>query len=110
MISQIVNLAVTATIPIDCDFWSEDDGWKGCCKSPSVTVNGRNIEMPKRTWQLNYRPISKEFCAQDPKCAATGVSLIAQTPKAQPRTAPVLPASANARDGAPNQALTEPTP
>jgi hypothetical protein len=48
MTSQIVNLAVTATIPIDCDFWSEDDGWKGCCKSPSVTVNGRSIEDAKK--------------------------------------------------------------
>src|ERR1700692_43304 len=48
MTSQIVNLAVSATIPIDCDFWSEDDGWKGCCKSPSVTVNGRNIEDAKK--------------------------------------------------------------
>jgi hypothetical protein len=29
MTSQVVSLQVTASIPIDCDFWSEDDGRKG---------------------------------------------------------------------------------
>jgi hypothetical protein len=31
MTSQVVALKVIASIPIDCDFWSEDDGWKGLC-------------------------------------------------------------------------------
>jgi hypothetical protein len=43
MTSQAVNLEVTASIPIDCDFWSEDDGWKGLCKSLSVTVRGSPV-------------------------------------------------------------------
>jgi hypothetical protein len=38
MTSKVVNLKVTASIPVDCDFWSEDDGWKGVCKSLSVTI------------------------------------------------------------------------
>jgi len=48
MTSQVVNLQVTASIPIDCDFWSEDDGWKGLCKSPSVTVRGSSFEDAKK--------------------------------------------------------------
>ena len=32
MTSEVVNLQVTASIPIDCDFWSEDDGWKGAAR------------------------------------------------------------------------------
>jgi len=48
MTSQIVNLQVTASIPISCDFWSEGDGWKGLCKSPSVTVGGSSFEDAKK--------------------------------------------------------------
>jgi len=48
MTSQVVNLQVTASIPIDCDFWSEDDGWKGLCKSLSVTVRGSSFEDAKK--------------------------------------------------------------
>jgi hypothetical protein len=29
MTSQIVKLEVSASIPIECEFWWEDDGWKG---------------------------------------------------------------------------------
>ncbi len=47
MTSEVVNLEVTA-IPIDCDFWSEDDGWKGLCKSLSVTVRGSSFEDAKK--------------------------------------------------------------
>lgn len=48
MTSQVVNLEVTASIPIDCDFWSEDDGWKGLCNSLSVTVHGSSFEDAKK--------------------------------------------------------------
>jgi len=48
MTSQIVNLQVTATIPIGCDFWPEDDGWKGLCRSPAVTVRGNSFEDAKK--------------------------------------------------------------
>jgi hypothetical protein len=43
-----MNLQVTANIPIGCDFWSEDDGWKGLCKNPSVTVRGSSFEDAKK--------------------------------------------------------------
>ena len=48
MTSQIVNLQVTATIQIDCEFWSEDDGWKGLSKNPSITVTGSSFEDAKK--------------------------------------------------------------
>jgi predicted RNase H-like HicB family nuclease len=48
MTSQVVALKVIASIPIDCDFWSEDDGWKGLCKSLSVTVHGSSFEDAKK--------------------------------------------------------------
>jgi len=43
-----VTLEVIATIPIDCDFWSEDDGWQGLCKSLSLTVRGTSFEDAKK--------------------------------------------------------------
>ena len=44
MPSQMVNLPVNASIPIDRDFWSDDDGRKALCKSLSVTVHGNSFE------------------------------------------------------------------
>ena len=48
MTSEVVNLEVITSIPIDCDFWSEDDGWKGRCKSLPVTVRGSSFEDAKK--------------------------------------------------------------
>jgi predicted RNase H-like HicB family nuclease len=48
MTSEVVNLEVITSIPIDCDFWSEDDGWKGLCKSLPVTVRGSSFEDAKK--------------------------------------------------------------
>jgi len=48
MTSQAVNLQVTANIPIDCEFWPQDDVWQGLCKSLSVTVQGNSFEDAKK--------------------------------------------------------------
>jgi hypothetical protein len=48
MTSEVVNLEVITSIPIDCDFWSEADGWKGLCKSLPVTVRGSSFEDAKK--------------------------------------------------------------
>ena len=48
MTSEVVNLEVIVSIPINCDFWAEDDGWKGLCKSLSVTVRGSSFEDAKK--------------------------------------------------------------
>ena len=63
MTSQVVNLQVTASIPIDCDFWPEDDGRKGLCKSLSVTVRGSSFEDAKKnraTEQAHIERIRRE--------------------------------------------------
>jgi len=48
MSSEVVTLEVTATVPIDCDFRSQDDGWQGLCKSLSLTVSGSSFENAKK--------------------------------------------------------------
>ena len=49
MAIHVVNFNVTAEPPIECDFWSADDGWKGVCKTLSITVSGRASKMPRKT-------------------------------------------------------------
>ena len=48
MSSAVVNLKVIVSVPIDCDFWSEDDSWKGLCKRLSFTVRGSSFEDAKK--------------------------------------------------------------
>lgn len=48
MTSQKVKLEVSASIPIECEFWPEDDGWKGLSRSPEVTVRGSSFEDAKK--------------------------------------------------------------
>jgi hypothetical protein len=55
MTSQVVSLPVTASILIQCDFWSEDDGWQGLCKSPSVTVRGTSFEDAKKNMAIELQ-------------------------------------------------------
>lgn len=44
MLPKAVKLAVTASIPVECEFWTEDDGWKGACIELSSTVQGSSFE------------------------------------------------------------------
>ena len=62
MTSKVVTLEVMASIPIDCDFWSQDDGWKGLCKSLSLTVSGSSFEDAKKNMSGQLRCISKNSC------------------------------------------------
>ena len=67
MTSQVVNLQVTACIPIDCDFWSEDDGWKGLCKNPSVTVRGSSFEDAKKNMAAELQAHIERILREHPK-------------------------------------------
>jgi len=67
MPSQVVNVQVTASIPIDCDFWSEDDGWKGLCKSPSVTVRGSIFEDAKKNMAAELQVQIEQILLEHPK-------------------------------------------
>jgi hypothetical protein len=54
---HVVNFNVTAEPPIECDFWSADDGWKGFCKTLSIAVSGNSFEDAKKnmTTELQAR-------------------------------------------------------
>ena len=67
MTSQVVALEVIASIPIDCDFWSEDDGWKGLCKSLSVTVHGSSFENAKKNIAAELQVLIETILREHPK-------------------------------------------
>jgi hypothetical protein len=74
MISQIVNLPVSAGIPIPCDFWPEDDGWKGLCKSPPVTVCGRSFEDAKKNMATELQAQIEGILRDHPERLARGTA------------------------------------
>jgi hypothetical protein len=74
MTSQVVNLQVTASIPIDCDFWSEDDGWKGLCKSLSITVQGNSFEDAKKNMATELQAHIERILREHPKRSARRVA------------------------------------
>jgi predicted RNase H-like HicB family nuclease len=48
MIAHAVKLKVSANVPKDCRFWTENDGWNGACAELSLTVRGSSFEDAKR--------------------------------------------------------------
>jgi hypothetical protein len=67
MTSEVVNLEVTASIPINCDFWSEEDGWNGLCKSLSVTVRGSSFEDAKKNMAGELQVYIEGILREHPK-------------------------------------------
>jgi len=74
MSSQVVNLDVTASVPINCDFWSEDDGWKGLCKSPSITVRGSSFEDAKKNMASELQAQIERILRERPMRSARRVA------------------------------------
>ena len=74
MTSEVVNLEVTASIPIDCDFWSEDDGWKGKCKSLPVTVRGSSFEDAKKNMAGELQVQIERILRDHPKRSARRIA------------------------------------
>ena len=74
MSSQVVNLQVTASVPINCDFWSEDDGWKGLCKSPSITVRGSSFEDAKKNMASELQAQIERILRERPMRSARRVA------------------------------------
>jgi hypothetical protein len=74
MTSQIVNLQVAASIPIDCDFWSEDDGWKGLCKSLPVTVGGSSFEDAKKNMATELQAQIEGILREHPERSAQRIA------------------------------------
>jgi hypothetical protein len=74
MTSEVVNPEVTASIPIDCDFWSEDDAWKGKCKSLSVTVRGSSFEDAKKNMAGELGVRIESILREHPKTSARRIA------------------------------------
>jgi hypothetical protein len=74
MTSPVVNIQVTASIPIDCDFWSEDDGWKGLCKGPLVAVRGSSFEDAKKNMAAELQTGIERILLEHPKERARRVA------------------------------------
>jgi hypothetical protein len=66
MTSQIVKLEVSASIPIECEFWPEDDGWKGLFGSSSVTVRGSSFEDAKKNMATELQAQIEEILRDHP--------------------------------------------
>lgn len=69
MLPDAVKLAVTASVPLECEFWTEDDGWKGACVELSVTVHGSNFEQAKKNMEAALQA-AVECALHDRKMAA----------------------------------------
>lgn len=74
MSSEVVILEVTATIPIDCDFWSGDDGWQGLCKGLSLTVRGSSFEDAKKNMAGELQVYIEKLLREHPKKTAQRVA------------------------------------
>ena len=74
MTSPIVSLQVSASIPIDCDFWSEDDAWKGLCQSPPVTVRGSSFEDAKKNMASELQVHIEGILREHPKRGARRIA------------------------------------
>jgi hypothetical protein len=48
MSGQAIALKVIASVPIDCRFWMEDDGWNGQCERFLIHVRAPHFEEIKR--------------------------------------------------------------
>jgi predicted RNase H-like HicB family nuclease len=48
MTAQAIKVKVSASVPKDCIFQLEDDGWNGVCEELSVSVRGSSFEDAKR--------------------------------------------------------------
>ena len=55
MTARTVELRVSASVPKDCIFWREDNGWVGVCDDLSLTVRGSSFEDAKRKMEAELR-------------------------------------------------------
>jgi predicted RNase H-like HicB family nuclease len=69
MLPNAVKLAVTASVPLECEFWPEDDGWKGACVELSVNVHGSNFEEAKKNMEAALQS-AVESALRDRRMAA----------------------------------------
>jgi hypothetical protein len=61
MRANAVRLSVTASVPMDCVFWPEDDGWTGVCEELSVTARGNNFQQAKKEMETKLQAYIESF-------------------------------------------------
>jgi hypothetical protein len=55
MTAYAVELKVSASVPKDCSFWPEDNGWNGICEDLSLIVRGSSFEDAKRKMEAELQ-------------------------------------------------------
>jgi len=50
-----VKVPVLASVPVDCTFWAEDDGWTGACAELSLSVRASNFEKAKKNMEATLQ-------------------------------------------------------
>ena len=56
-----VKLSVTASVPMDCVFWPEDEGWTGVCEELSVIARGNNFQQAKKEMEAALQTYIESF-------------------------------------------------
>jgi hypothetical protein len=74
MSSHVVNLEVTATIPIAWISGRKMMGWKGLCESPSVTVRGSSVEDAKKNMATELQTHIERTLREHPKRIARRIA------------------------------------
>jgi predicted RNase H-like HicB family nuclease len=69
MDSHAIKVPVIASIPMDCIFWAEADGWAGTCAQLSLTVRGTGFEDAKKNMEATLQTYISGF-VQERKPAA----------------------------------------
>jgi hypothetical protein len=46
-----VKVPVVASVPFECEFWPEDDGWTCRCSQLAVAARGNNFEEAKKNME-----------------------------------------------------------
>jgi hypothetical protein len=50
-----VKVPVAASVPFECEFWPEEDGWTGSCPQLTIEVRGNNFEEAKKIMEEALR-------------------------------------------------------
>ncbi|MBV9479798.1 MAG: hypothetical protein JO249_03465 [Acidobacteria bacterium] len=64
-----VKVPVTASVPVDCVFWEEDDGWSGACAELALTVRGISFEDTKKNMEAALESFLSELVQERKKAA-----------------------------------------
>lgn len=50
--NHAVTLRIAPFVRLECTFWLTDDGWKGNCEQPAITVQAGSFEHAKSEMEL----------------------------------------------------------